>query len=280
VGLPRPPGLRTSSPERTGRGDLLVEFAAVGTLPAVWSGWLDTAARDGWQVVARYEGAAPEWRSAELRLPGEEERRAWFAAFDWSRFAGGDPPVHGMAGLALPPAERPAVRLPGRCRPIPAAAFAIDVRATAHGAPENPAGGSSVTRWAFATERWFDLDGDGALDAAVPEADAGSCPEDVRWSLWVSRGDCGHLVGTVRGSIVREQLVRAAPGEHGLPDVHTASERRRGGRDNAVSAERTYVFDGRAYVETRVDERRGTMTCSPHPCPTITCSREGSGVPT
>ena len=66
---------------------------------------------------------------------------------------------------------------------------------------------------------WWDFDGDGTLDAVVPETERAYCAEDVRRTIYLARGSCGHRAGTIEGNIDWALLQKAAPGEHGLPEV-------------------------------------------------------------
>jgi hypothetical protein len=102
------------------------------------------------------------------------------------------------------------VKPPGACVAVPQSKHPLYV----HGSAINQDGElhESTTFWGFQTERIFDVDGDGVLDAFVPVAQQFDCPEDIQWRVFVIRGSCGHDVGIVgKGAI--------APDDPSTPDV-------------------------------------------------------------
>lgn len=122
----------------------------------------------------------------------------------------------------------------------------------------------------MSTHRAVDLDGDGALDAFVPEPSASDCDNEYPFALYLSRGACGHRVGVIRGTLSRA-LLASAPRSHGLPDLTTTIERSEQD-DPRVPAQRrttqiTYRFDGVAYRERARESR--VAVC--HHCSRIVC---------
>jgi hypothetical protein len=262
--------VRQVKEERTARGDRLVEFDAGGELDAAWTAWLEAAKALGWKVVAEHGGTRVWWRSASLRHT-DGGRRAWLVLRNW-----GDMGLHGNWSEPPAPGEREAFEPTGECVAIPHPRFEIIEHVRISDPTEDR---SRELPTYLGTIWWFDLDGDGAVDAAVPQAESAYCPDDVRWTLYVARRDCGYLLGTVQGTIDGPTLVRANTGPNRLPIVTTKMERigawpGPGGIDanEVVDTTRTWAFDGVQYIGATTEEQRVKRTCSPGPCPMITCT--------
>jgi len=87
------------------------------------------------------------------------------------------------------------VKPPGRCVAPPEPTWDVTVHAS--GIDQQGQYRENEIAWQLATARVADVDGDAVLDAFVPLHRAGQCPGDTSFEIYVMRGACGHLVGTV-----------------------------------------------------------------------------------
>jgi hypothetical protein len=267
--VPPPPGLRSVETGTNGRGDRELRLEADGELEAAWGGWLAAAGAAGWQVADRHGGGTTGWHAASLFASSPDGPRAWIVLS-----GGGERALTGIWTDAPALGERSVAAPPGECVPVPQRSFRIRIEANDSTAPPSP-----MPYWGFVTLWQWDFDGDGTLDAIVPETEGASCPSSVKHTIYLVRGDCGHLVGTVQGDIDYVALRRAAPGEHGLPDVVATVEEINPwpgpggmGASEVHTTRRTYRFDGTSYAVVDTDEKRVKRTCSPDGCPTLACT--------
>lgn len=157
------------------------------------------------------------------------------------------------AGAAAVAHAKQGANARGACVPIPEVRWTVRVTRTGRD-------GDRRLEWTYATERSVDLDGDGRADAFVPVPRArdpqGTCPADVRREIYLARGGCGVLVGTIEGDLAPMGSARS----HGLLDLTTTIT---GLRPRRGTIEIRYVFDGTQYVERGRTE--STPRCEVHP---------------
>lgn len=135
--------------------------------------------------------------------------------------------------------------LPGPCVPIPEVEFQISTKI----------GDALFPVWFF-TCHDLDLDGDGVLDATVPLASGARCNDDVRWALYVTRGACGHRVGTVGPGTV-ERVDDEAPTADGLKPVRTWTHS--SGDGKWLKGERKFAATGGVYRQ--IDAKQTDEPC-------------------
>ncbi|MBL9023482.1 MAG: hypothetical protein JNL21_14900 [Myxococcales bacterium] len=174
------------------------------------------------------------------------------------------------AATSAPPVAATSAGLPlrGPCVPIPELSFRVDRVHTQSSPPDPSQPFQTNNTVSVATDRSLDIDGDGARDALVPEPAEGDCNFDLHRAVYVARGDCGHKVGVVAGSVEP----KTGPISSGLPELTTVVEvgaqpdplqpaRRR-------TIKRTYRFDGATY--RKVHEQSEDVVC--HHCSTVRCT--------
>jgi hypothetical protein len=158
-----------------------------------------------------------------------------------------DPYLAFLSTYALLRPAQP-LALPGPCVPIPTVSFEVHEKR----------GGDEYTQ-RTTTEYRFDLDNDGVFDGIVPLAEGVRCHDDVKFALYVTRGACGHHVGTVRG-LVYAELSAPAPGK--LRNITVGHHSRVSGADGKPldrSGESHFSFDGTTYKE--VDQKLTEEPC-------------------
>ncbi len=149
--------------------------------------------------------------------------------------------------LTRPATPRP---MPGPCVEVPTVGFEVPLFRF-----------EGARRERYVTEFAIDLDNDGVFDAAVPIA--ATCHHDVRYALYVTRGGCGHHVGTVGPGSWDTTHVRAMPAAAGLKDLEVSTYKTIAAADasvRSVATRRKFAFDGTAYRE--VDTKVAQEPCS------------------
>ncbi len=159
-------------------------------------------------------------------------------------------------------------RLPGPCVSLPTRGWRFD-RTVRQASPPDPSLPiQSHAALAVEPHRTVDVDGDGALDLLVPDPAADDCPHDVHLDVYVTRGACGHHVGTVVGPVSPDVVLR--PGS--LADLTTQVQAGHQEDPRGVAQLRTvtrlYRFDGATYREIHRSE--GSVDC--HHCGTARCA--------
>jgi hypothetical protein len=166
-----------------------------------------------------------------------------------------------------PSGHEPVASLPGACVKPPEVSrrFESDVSGI------DQEGESFFARLGYVVGAWdaVDLDGDGVLDRFVPRPKGGRCPWEVTFDVYVMRGECGHLVGSVTGDFAQESHV--AGFVRGLRAITTRSEWATHGSKRPLpehhSRTRRYVFDGKQLRERSDDTRTGVC----HHCGVASC---------
>jgi len=152
-----------------------------------------------------------------------------------------------------------AVKPPGACVPVPQVKHPLNLHSS--GIDQHGQHHENTTFWGFETERIFDADGDGVLDAFVPIAKQFDCPEDIQWRVFVIRGACGHDVGVVgKGAIAPDSP--AAPDVSGYRVIVVTSESTRGGKGpipEMTNAATTFAFSPKLgrYEQMRAESHSG-----------------------
>lgn len=172
------------------------------------------------------------------------------------------------------------VALPGPCVAVPDTVLRIIEHRSGHGYDRYENRQIDVEKdysWTLAPNDDLDFDRDGVADRIVPvdggKAEPYPCPRSVRWALWVTRGACGHRVGTISGDLTRAADPSATRMEHGLTVL--SSTRRPSGPD-AGAVDYVYTFDGSSYVETSTTIHDSRCSVHPSDCDPLirsSCSR-------
>jgi len=245
--LPREERDLPKTPEGAARslGTMRVE----GSIPELFEAWKAQAATSNWSVQAQYEGRVSSW----IVFSHASGARAF------GSFSGGGPFT---ASLSIVPRPRKAIPMPGPCVPIPSkrqSAGGITMEVHSNGQAELLGAGST-----FETSYERDLDGDGFPDAIVPLGKGKQCPEEFRFAVYITRGDCGHHVGVVGPGKLMESDLDAAPDPRGLKPltyVFSLDPSRLGANARTT---RTFRFTGKSYGIASF--QREEISCS-H-CPT------------
>lgn len=264
---PGPPGLIHATVDAgADSGHRRINFMLEGlALPGAWEGW--KASHASWTVIDEGE------RHAQARFATLEE------APGGRRVLMSLEAVWGEAGrlrgtLEEVASPRALARLPGACLPIPAASFSWQISSSTIGHDGELY--SDSRRQTATTTRMVDLDGDGVLEAFVPVARWGKgprqvadCPDDLRWDVWIVRGQCGHLVGRVEGETPAHDTWKTPIGPSGLRELVMESEQsshteRLPRLDHFA---RRHRFNGKGYV--KIGEKRSGGTC--HHCASWWC---------
>lgn len=214
-----------------------------GDLGLFAGGWVLDFTDLGYTVVGEHRG----WNSWSTWLVHPSGPRVMLDMIDTGER------LEAYAWAVTKPVAPPS--LPGPCVPVPEVAFQIGTKV-----------GDGTLNQTFTTRHDLDLDGDGALDADVPLAKDARCADDVRHALYVTRGACGHRVGTVGpGTIAVHEVARASPTAAGLKPVRTWTHR--SGAGKWIHGERNFAFDGGAYREVAAKDREEACeTCKPSEC--------------
>lgn len=213
-----------------------------GNPTSIWSRWIAAVRAAGGTVENERSGT--DWASATVcaRDCGASPRHlATITTDSWIRFT-------------LRPAAPRAPQPPGACVPVPSDAWNICFEVGS---------GRAYCSFPYGTRWDVDVDRDGAPDALVPRP-AGrrpelTCPDEVEWDVYVSRGACGHHVGRLRGGLDRWHQLTAEI-SHGLVVLTTGIEPR-GPSDEGVTLRN--AFDGVRYREVAMTVHESR--CSIHP---------------
>jgi hypothetical protein len=91
----------------------------------------------------------------------------------------------------------------------------------------------------------LDVDGYGSPVVMVPEDSPDVDADDMSWTMYLKRGDCGYNVGTITGLEDPAQLESESNGLRDLSTIRPAPVATGRGRGNLVSTQ--YKFDGKRY---------------------------------
>ena len=123
--------------------------------------------------------------------------------------------------------------LPGRCVEIPHVKTMV----------RNQDGGEFEVETHVVPD--LDVDGYGSPVVMVPDDNPELSADDMEWTMYLKRGDCGYDVGTIAGLEDPAQLESESNGLRDLSTVRPASVPSGRGRGNVVSTQ--YKFDGKRY---------------------------------
>ncbi len=254
--LPPPPGVELERPAQ-GPHDV-IGFAVQRPLAAAWERWsadlgeggfrIDRLTKTDWSIAATLctrDCAGSDRYALELRSFCQEASR-------------------GTVSRAI---DRTRVDLPGSCVAVPQREFTIIEHRSGHGFDDYQGVEIDVEsdyRWAFAARHALDLDRDGYFDVMVPVAAAPStCPTEIQWELWITRGDCGHHVGQIIGDpahVWRPKPVRLVNGMISLQTTKNPT----GPDEPEIGL--VYEFDGAVYREVHRDVPEARCDVHPADC--------------
>jgi len=171
-------------------------------------------------------------------------------------------------GTILLTARPASPTLPGKCVAIPDVDYRVNVES--RGIDQSGKRGLNTTTFELATTRIFDVDGDGLIDAFVPVAKKHTCPEDVKYRVFVVRGACGHDLGVIGpGEFAFDAGTTAIDASGFRPFVLTAEKTQSG---SGVTPEmkttvRTFAAKRGKYAQTEIKTKTGKC----HHCSTWSC---------
>ena len=91
----------------------------------------------------------------------------------------------------------------------------------------------------------LDVDGYGSPVVMVPDDNPDILADNMEWTMYLKRGDCGYNIGTITGLEDPAQLESESNGFRDLSTVRPAAVPSGRGRGNVVSTQ--YKFDGKRY---------------------------------
>ncbi len=106
---------------------------------------------------------------------------------------------------------------PGACVIPPTTAFGFRMEVEARDEDAEPF--RYVTGLEIGPIEPIDLDGDGELDRFVPRKNAGKCPRDLIYDVYLMRGECGHLIGSLSGELRDDSHISKL--SHGVRTLYT-----------------------------------------------------------
>ena len=132
--------------------------------------------------------------------------------------------------------------LPGRCVEIPHVEAVLRSRA-----------GNREFEVETHVVRGLDVDGYGSPVVLVPVGTADVFAENMVWTMYLQRGDCGYDVGTITGLDDPVALESETKGFRDLSTVRPAGVPSGRSRGNVVSTR--YKFDGKRYRAGKGERR-------------------------
>lgn len=91
----------------------------------------------------------------------------------------------------------------------------------------------------------LDVDGYGSPVVMAPDDNPEILADNMEWTMYLKRGDCGYNIGTITGLEDPAQLESESNGFRDLSTVRPAAVPSGRGRGNVVSMQ--YKFDGERY---------------------------------
>ena len=91
----------------------------------------------------------------------------------------------------------------------------------------------------------LDVDGYGSPVVMAPDDNPEILADNMEWTMYLKRGDCGYNIGTITGLEDPAQLESESNGFRDLSTVRPAAVPSGRGRGNVVSMQ--YKFDGKRY---------------------------------
>jgi hypothetical protein len=164
------------------------------------------------------------------------------------------------------------MKMVGKCSAIPSPEFVIEQRG---GRVDEQGRYSALSlNQRIETLRVYDIDGDGVVDALVPKPPASvsvACQSQLSWQIWIVRGDCGHVVGTVGpGNIFVDESIAVANGQ--LRNVITQETQQLGLKGpeavEQLTTKRTFVSKAMRYVRTSLSSSKAVC----YHCAAMTCT--------
>jgi hypothetical protein len=222
-----------------------------GELRAIAAAWLAEAQRRGFKVLA-------ERFTDDVHVASLDDGAGRRAHLLLQRSGDGE-----LAGMFNYGKQRQ-VALKGRCVAVPQREreFEVDYGRIAHGGGYD--GGLVLVQ--RVTELGHDFDGDGELDVLVPTTDRASCPHEVQWTVYLSRGECAHAVGTVGPGELVAWTEWKGTGPRALEFSSETAALGDGGVVKTAVATR-HEFDGRKYRRVKRTPSKGVC----HHCAWETC---------
>jgi hypothetical protein len=127
-------------------------------------------------------------------------------------------------------------RLPGPCVAVPMVKNTV----TSH---------DGTKSWAVETHAatGLDLDGYGSPVVLVPSTESDLHPDEMYWTLYVMRGECGHELGEVGGIDDPTPAEGASHDLRNLNTLHSISPHLRSSEQRGNLVLTRYTFDGQRY---------------------------------
>ncbi len=244
-------------------------FGAKAPLGEAWPRWAEALRTDG-KLVSADENASGV--RAEYCPDADCSARYTIVLDAWGETE--------VRGVIQPLLTRAPIDLPGKCVTPRDTRFSFIEHRSGHGFDDYLQQQIDIEqdyRWSFEPIAGPDLDLDGQLDLMVP-IDEGpkdrSCQEDIRWQLYVMRGDCGVFVGEIEGRPGDERRGPPLSMEGGLVRLFSI---RSGGGPERGDTHLVYTFDGQRYVEASREVQGARCDVHPADCDPLvrsSCRRE------
>ncbi|MFT3770834.1 MAG: hypothetical protein QM820_35880 [Minicystis sp.] len=222
-------------------------FAVKGELDKLATAWLERAKREGVRFLGEHRGYS--WRTFSFELPSRERGNLTLQVRHKSDMIDG-----ALGGARHPP--RP---LAGACVPVPRTQRIVRVRSG--GVDQRGEMRQGEVNHGVETTFFWDLDGDGQLDALAPHQGADNeCPWQVEYEAYLMRGSCGHDVGRVGPGYLDAPVGSArSGGPDPEPLKFTSSWSHMGEKGIPVHVTRTvsFAFDGARYQKTSDEKSEG-----------------------
>ena len=237
-GLPRFDGMHGPSSAVVVPG--FIRFAVTGDLEQATRAWIDRVKRGGARMLAEHRGYS--WRSYSFEVASGARGNVVLT----SAATAGE--LDGAVGQA----RHPPAKLLDACVLVPEKQYVVNVSST--GIDQHGREHTGKITHGVETMFFWDLDGDGQLDALAPVSGAANqCPWEVEYEVYLMRGVCGHDMGRVGpGYLAVPESGMGLPMTGLLPLTFTSEWSALGQAGIPVHSTRTtsFVFSATRYRKT------------------------------